>query len=123
MMEELSKKELAEAKRQARRLRISNIRRRVATGAVMLVALFTGLVLYRSLEQQQQQLANTSTTATASVTRSDEGTSIQGAIGAAIVDQAVSAFADDDDDGEDDGGSITSVFSGSSPAPMTSSQS
>ncbi len=128
MMEELSKKELAEAKRQARRLRISNIRRRVATGAVMLVALFTGLVLYRSLDQQA---ANTGTTTTAAVTQSGEGTDIQGMIGATIVDHAVSAFTDDDDDeeDEDDGGSITSIFSGSgsstgsSPAPMTSSQS
>ena len=126
MMEELSKKELAKAKIQARRLRISNIRRRVATGAVMLVALFTGLVMYRSIDQQvanTNTTANTSANATASVTRSDEDSSVASIIGATIVDQAFSVFSDDDDEDEDDGGSITSVLPGSSPAPMTSSQS
>lgn len=119
MMEELSKKELAEAKKAARRLRISNIRRRVATGAVMLVALFTGLVLYRSVDQQA---ANTdSATTTAAVTRSEEETDVGNIIGAAIVDQAVSVFGDDEE--EEDGGSILNVVTGSDPAPMTSSQS
>ena len=96
MMEELSKQELAKAKIQARRLRISNIRRRIATGAVMLVALFTGLVMYRSIDQQvanTNTAANTSTNATASVTRSDEDSSVASIIGATIVDQAVSAWA------------------------------
>ena len=122
MMEELSKKELAEAKKAARRLRISNIRRRVATGAVMLVALFTGLVLYRSVDQQA---ANTdSATTTAAVTKSDEETDVGNIIGAAIVDQAVSVFGDDDDDDESgSNGSIIDAVTGSSPAPMTSSQS
>lgn len=122
MIEELSKKELAEAKRQARRLRISRIRRRVATGSVMLVALFSGLVLYRSLDQQA---TTAETTTTASVTRSDEESDVQSIIGAAIVDQAVSVFSDDDHDDDEggNGGSIVDVVTGSNPAPMTSSQS
>ena len=120
MMEELSKKELAQAKIQARRLRISNIRRRVATGAVMLVALFTGLVMYRSIDQQAANTtANTSANATASVTRSDEDSGLASIIGATIVDEAFSVFSDDDEEG----GSVVSTSSGSDPAPMTSSQS
>ena len=120
MMEELSKKELAQAKIQARRLRISNIRRRVATGAVIMVALFTGLVMYRSIDQQAANTtANTSANATASVTRSEEDSGLASIIGATIVDGAFSVFSDDDEEG----GSVVSTSSGSDPAPMTSSQS
>ncbi|MCB0857485.1 MAG: hypothetical protein KDB57_05115 [Solirubrobacterales bacterium] len=124
-MMELSKKELAEAKKQARRLRISNIRRRVATGAVMLVALFSGLALFRSIDQQAASTGTTTIAATtAPVSTGDEETDVSSVIGAAIVDQAVSVFGDDDDDeDEDDGGSILNVVTGSDPAPMTSSQS
>lgn len=114
MMEELSKKELAEAKRQARRLRIRNIRRRIASGAVMLVALFSGLALYRSIDQQ------TATATTASVSQSEDS-------GSSLIGHVTSLFSDDDheDDDDDDGGGLfsSSSSSSSSPAPLTSSQS
>jgi hypothetical protein len=102
----------------ARRERIRNIRRRITIGAGMLVAVFSGLVLYRSIDQQ-----TTSATPTASVTReSDDST---------LFNQVVSVFADDDheedgddDEESDDDGSIFSIFTPSSdPAPVTSSQS
>lgn len=112
MIEELNKKELAEAKRRARRLRIRNIRRKIASGAVMLVALFSGLALYRSIDQQ-----NTDTATAASVSQKDES-------GSSLVGKVASIFSDDDDDhDDDDDDGLFSASSSSSPAPLTSSQS
>lgn len=69
-MDTLSKKELAEAKKLARRLRIRRIRRRIATGAAVVVATFSGIVLYRSVEAQT---VSTTTTAAVTQTVSDDG--------------------------------------------------
>lgn len=107
----MSKKELAEAKIQARRLRIRMIRRRVATSAVILVAAFSGLALFRSFEN-----ASTISTASAPATE-DTGTS--------YLDQIATVFSDEDHGDDDDGGytSSSSQVTTSTPAPVTSSQS
>jgi len=116
-MEELNNHKLADARRLARQERIRNIRRRITIGAGTLVAIFSGLVLFRSIDEQT---ASAEPTSAATNEGSDESN---------LLNQVVSVFGeddhegDDDDDSEDDG-SIFSIFTPSSdPAPMTSSQS
>jgi hypothetical protein len=68
-MDTMSKKELAQAKKLARALRIRHIRQRITTGAAVVVAVFSGIVLYRSIEQQS---VATTTTATVAQTVGDD---------------------------------------------------
>jgi len=117
-MEELNNQKLGEARKMARHERIRNIRRRITIGAGMLVAVFSGLVLFRSIDEP-----TASAMPTASATRSEDNEST-------LLSQVVSVFSDDDhddegdDDESDDEGSIFSIFTPSSdPAPVTSSQS
>lgn len=127
-MEELTKKELAEAKKQARRLRVSSIRRRIATGAVALVAVFSGFALYRSVDQQMSATTTVASTQLSGVSTSasapSDGSSgdLESAVGGAIVNQVASVFGDDDhDDESDDDEDGSSIFSSSD--SMTTSQS
>jgi|GEM_PF-4579939 len=114
-MDELNNHKLADARRLARQERIRNIRRRITIGAGTLVAIFSGLVLFRSIDEQT---ASAEPTSAATNEGSDESN---------LLNQVVSVFGEDDhegDDESDDDGSIFSIFTPSSdPAPMTSSQS
>ena len=62
-----------------------------------MVALFSGVILFSSLEQQTASTATTTTAA--SVTRSDDGEGSDGL--SSLVNQVSSAFGDD---GEEEGG-------------------
>ena len=99
-METLNGKELAEARKRARGIRVRNIRRRIAYGATVMVAVFSGAILFRSLEQQTGSTA----TVTSSVTRSDDGESSDGL--SSLANQVASAFGDD---GEEEGSASTST--------------
>jgi len=119
-MNELTPKEMAEAKKLARRVRVGNIRRRIAYGATLMVAVFSGAILFRSLEQQ----TGTAATNVSAVTRSDESDDSEGL--SALVTQVSSAFGDD---GEEEGspstteGTVTGSTTTSTAPPLVTSQS
>jgi len=110
-MDTMSKKELAEAKKLARALRIRRIRQRITAGAAVIVAVFSGVVLYRSVEQQ-----SVSTTTTAAVTRPADETYANG-------DDSYSgdSYGDDYYGEESDEGGSTYVAPSTSSTPSTSS--
>ena len=76
METELDRAELINSKREARRRRVRSIRRRIATGAVILVAGFGGTILFRSLEQTT--VATEDTGRVASVFGGDEEDTSEG---------------------------------------------
>ncbi len=106
-MEKLTAKELAEAKREARTIRIRNIRRRIAYGAAATVALFSGLTLFRSVEQQPATTAKADSSSDASISEQ---------VGAAIVSNVTSVIGGDHDSDHESAPS-------SDAAPLTTSQS
>jgi hypothetical protein len=110
LMETLTRKEMAEARLRARRVRIRTIRRRIAYGATVLVALFSGAILLRSLEQTTRTATSTSA---ATLVRGDdsEGSDEE----SSLAGQVSSAFEDDGEDG--------SSTPSSTAAPLTTSQS
>jgi len=118
-MNELTPKEMAEAKKLARRVRVGNIRRRIAYGATLMVAVFSGAILFRSLEQQ----TGTAATNVSAVTRSDESDDSEGL--SALVTQVSSAFGDDGEEGSPSttAGTVTGSTTTSSAPPLVTSQS
>lgn len=68
-METLNGKELSEAKGRAREIRIRIIRRRITCCATVMVAVFSGAIFFRSLEQQ----AGSTAADTSALNRSEDG--------------------------------------------------
>lgn len=116
---QMDKKALAKAKLEARKLRISNLRKRIAIFSASLALLFSGLVvglngvplLFGGREQPTTEVVQT------------EGTEQQ--VGASIVTLASNLILDDESDEEDEGGFFStgnsrSSSSSSSPSVTTS---
>lgn len=116
---QMDKKALAKAKLEARRLRISNLRKRIAIFSASLALLFSGLVvglngvplLFGGREQPTTEVVQT------------EGAEQQ--VGATIIAFASGLVFDEDDDEEEEGGFFStgnsrSSSSSSSPSVTTS---
>ena len=116
---QLDKKALAKAKLEARKLRISNLRKRIAIFSASLALLFSGLVvglngvplLFGGKEQPTTEVVQT------------EGAEQQ--VGATIIAFASGLVFDEDDDEEEEGGFFStgnsrSSSSSSSPSVTTS---
>lgn len=116
----MDKKALAKAKLEARKFRVSTLRKRIAIFSASLALLFSGLVvglngvplLFGGREQPTTEVVQT------------EGTEQQ--VGASIVTLASNLILDDESDEEDEGGffstgnSRSSTSSSSSPSVTTS---
>lgn len=116
---QMDKKALAKAKLEARKLRISNLRKRIAIFSASLALLFSGLVvglngvplLFGGREQPTTEVVQT------------EGAEQQ--VGATIIAFASGLVFDEDDDEEEEGGFFStgnsrSSSSSSSPSVTTS---
>ena len=116
---QMDKKALAKAKLEARKLRISNLRKRIAIFSASLALLFSGLVvglngvprLFGGKEQPTTEVVQT------------EGAEQQ--VGATIIAFASGLVFDEDDDEEEEGGFFStgnsrSSSSSSSPSVTTS---
>ncbi len=116
---QMDKKALAKAKLEARKLRISNLRKRIAIFSTSLALLFSGLVvglngvplLFGGREQPTTEVVQT------------EGAEQQ--VGATIIAFASGLVFDEDDDEEEEGGFFStgnsrSSSSSSSPSVTTS---
>ena len=118
MPDELTRHELAAAKSAARRLRVRIIRRRVATGAAALVAVFSGLALFRSLDQ-------TTTTGAVAATgdeSKDEGSALHQVVASVFSDDDHESEHDSDHDHESDDDDAEEHGSNASLAPAATSQ-
>jgi hypothetical protein len=102
MTEELTPRELANAKKQARAVRIRNIRRQVAVTAATLAAVFSGVVLARTQLNQpvNPQPTQVAMVGTPSGDGDSEGPGTTGTIINAALGAAGALATDDDGDGE-----------------------
>ena len=115
----LEKKKLAQAKLEAKRARVRDIRRKVAVLAASLAVAFSGVIVTRTAVQEfsgqgQQQVS-------ATTDQKQPGTAET--IGATVASVATGLIFDGDDDEEEEGGSTGSVYNSSSSQPAPSSQS
>ncbi|MBK8293589.1 MAG: hypothetical protein IPK93_02000 [Solirubrobacterales bacterium] len=131
MNEDLTPKELARIKREARAKRIGNIRRRVLVLGATLAAVFSGVALVRTeINQPAAGSATRSTLAQSAPVQSGDGESDDsksdegGAIGGAIVGVVNSVLGDSSGDGSSATTSTSSPAPAPQPAaPLTTSQS
>lgn len=119
--DQLDKKKLAQAKLEAKRARVRDIRRKVAVLAASLAVAFSGVILTRTAVQEfsgegQQQV---------SATTDQEQPGTAETIGATVASVATGLVLGegDDEEEEEEGGGIGSVFNSSSSESTESYQS